>query len=68
MDAFVSHASKDATVADRIEALLEEDGLKVWLDKSEIRLGVLLRKELQTAIKKSRVLILLWSKVAAKSR
>ena len=68
MDAFISHASKDATVAARIEELLEEDGLKVWLDQSEIRLGVLLRKELQTAIKKSRVLILLWSKAAAKSR
>ena len=68
MDAFISHASKDATVAARIEALLEEDELKVWLDQSEIRLGVLLRKELQTAIKKSRVLVLLWSKAAAKSR
>ncbi len=68
MDAFISHASKDATLAVRIEELLEEDGLKVWLDHSEIRLGVLLRKELQTAIKNSRVLILLWSKAAAKSR
>jgi tetratricopeptide (TPR) repeat protein len=68
MDAFISHASKDATVAARIEELLEEDGLNVWLDHSEIRLGVLLRKELQTAIRNSRVLILLWSKVAAKSR
>src|SRR6185503_11819989 len=68
MDAFISHASKDATMATRIEELLEEDELKVWLDQSEIRLGVLLRKELQTAIKKSRVLLLLWSKAAAKSR
>ena len=30
MDAFISHASKDATLAARIEELLEEDGLKVW--------------------------------------
>ncbi|MGH8591296.1 MAG: TIR domain-containing protein [Gammaproteobacteria bacterium] len=44
------------------------DGPKVWLDHSEIRLGVLSRKELQTAIKNSRVFILLWSKAAAKSR
>ncbi len=64
MDAFISHASKDVTVAARIEELLEEDGLTVWLDHSEIRLGVLLRKELQTAIKNSRVLVLLWSKAA----
>ena len=68
MDAFISHASKDTTLAAQIEKLLEEDRLKVWLDHSEIRMGVLLRKELQTAIKKSRVLILLWSKTAAKSR
>lgn len=68
MDAFISHASKDATLAARIEELLEEDGLKVWLDHSEIRLGVLLRNELQDAIKNSRILILLWSKAAAKSR
>ncbi|MBA3494640.1 MAG: toll/interleukin-1 receptor domain-containing protein [Gammaproteobacteria bacterium] len=68
MNAFISHASKDVALAARLEELLEEDGLKVWLDHSEIRLGVLLRKELQTAIKNSRVLILLWSKVAAKSR
>ena len=68
MDAFISHASKDATLAARIEELLQQDGLKVWLDHSKIRLGVLLRKELQTAIQDSRALILLWSKPAAKSR
>ena len=66
MNAFISHASKDAALAVRLEELLEEDGSMVWLDHSEIRLGVLLRKELQTAIKNSRVLILLWSKAAAK--
>src|SRR5436309_2508884 len=68
MDAFISHASKEAALAARMEELLEAEGLKVWLDRSELRLGVLLRKELQTAIKDSRILILLWSKSAAKSR
>lgn len=68
MDVLISHASKDSALATRIESHLEENGLKVWLDHSEIRLGVLLRKELATAIKDSRVLILLWSKAAAKSR
>lgn len=68
MDVFISHASKDSALAVRIESHLEENGLKVWLDHSEIHLGVLLRKELETAIKDSRVLILLWSKAAAKSR
>jgi hypothetical protein len=68
MDAFISHASKDADLAAQIEEFLEGDGLKVWLDRSEIRLGILLRKELQSAIQNSRVLILLWSKAAARSR
>jgi TIR domain-containing protein len=68
MDAFISHSSSDARLAGRIEQTLEENGLKVWLDRSEIRLGRLLRNELQTAIRESRVIILLWSAVAAKSR
>jgi tetratricopeptide (TPR) repeat protein len=68
MDVFISHASKDAALAMRIENYLEENGLTVWLDHSEIRLGVLLRKELETAIKYSQVLILLWSEASAKSR
>jgi hypothetical protein len=67
MDAFISHSSKDMKLAIRIEKVLEQDGLKIWLDRSEIRLGVLLRKELQNAIKDSRLTILLWSKAAAKS-
>jgi tetratricopeptide (TPR) repeat protein len=68
MDAFISHASKDADLASQIEELLEEDGLQVWLDNSEIRLGIMLREELQSAIQNSRVLILLWSEAAARSR
>jgi len=68
MDAFISHSSNDMRLAARIERTLEDNGLKVWLDRSEIRLGRLLRNELQTAIRESRVIILLWSTVAAKSR
>ena len=68
MDAFISHSSSDARLAARIERTLEDHGLEIWLDRSEIRLGQLLRKELQTAIRESRVIILLWSAAAAKSR
>lgn len=68
MDAFISHSSDNATLAARVEHLLEAHGLKVWLDRSEIRAGRLLRKELQAAIRDSRVVVLLWSKAAAKSR
>lgn len=68
MDAFISHSSQQAELAGRVEALLEADGLEVWLDRSEIRLGALLRRELQSSIEACRLLVLLWSKAAAKSR
>jgi hypothetical protein len=67
-DAFISHASKDVALATRIERLLEDSGLTVWLDRSEIRAGRLLRGELQSAIRRARVVILLWSKAASQSR
>ena len=66
-DAFVSHSSKNRDLAERIQADLEPE-FQVWLDTSEIRLGSLLRNELQQAIGNSRVVILLWSEPAAASR
>jgi len=68
MDAFISHSSANRTLASRLEKALESTGLRVWLDDSEIRLGVLLGKELQDSIRASRVLLLLWSSHAASSR
>ncbi len=68
MDAFISHSSQDAESAGKVQKILGEAGLTVWLDHSALRFGVLLRDELLTAIRNSHVLILLWSKAAAKSR
>jgi hypothetical protein len=68
MDAFISHSSRNRSVASRLEQALEGKGLRVWLDDSEIRLGVLLGKELQDSIHASRVVLLLWSEHAASSR
>jgi tetratricopeptide (TPR) repeat protein len=68
MDAFISHSSADRARAARVEQTLEQDGLTVWFDRSEIRPGRLLRAELQGAIRDSRVIVLVWSKAAAKSR
>ena len=68
MDAFISHSSKNRVVASRLEQALEDKGLRVWLDDSEIRLGVLLGKELQDSIRASRAVLLLWSEHAASSR
>ena len=68
MNIFISHSSKDTAQAERIERALEKDGHDVWLDRSDIRLGVLLRDELHSVIRKSRAVILVWSKAAAASR
>lgn len=68
MDAFISHASEDSRLATRIEEMLDKNGLEAWLDHSDLRPGVLLREELQSEIKNSRTLVLLWSAPASRSR
>src|SRR5215470_6077561 len=67
-DAFLSHASQDSAVASTLEEQLLARQQKVWMDHSDLAFGSLLRDALQVAISKSRVLILLWSESASKSR
>jgi TIR domain len=64
-DAFISHAGKDTTQAETIEAAL--GAKRAWLDRSEIRLGALLGRELLSNLRASRALVLVWSKRAAQS-
>ena len=68
MDAFISHSSKNRSLAAKVEAGLAAAGFDVWLDDTDITLGALLRSELQASIDRCRVLVLLWSKAAAASR
>lgn len=63
--AFISHASQDQRVAERIEALLGRR--RVWLDRSDIRLGALLGKELLANLDRSDAVVLVWSADASKS-
>jgi TIR domain len=63
---FISH-SRNGQLARRLEARLKLEGLDVWLDYSDIRVGALLGTELRQAIKGSRALVLLWSETAAAS-
>ncbi|MCI0424127.1 MAG: toll/interleukin-1 receptor domain-containing protein [Acidobacteria bacterium] len=67
-DAFISHASKDSQFAAQLVEAIELDGLKAWIDQSDVRFGALLRKTLQAAIRNCRVLVLFWSKAASNSR
>jgi hypothetical protein len=66
--AFLSHSSHDRDAALALERGLEERGLDVWLDDSEIRLGAMLSTELQHAVLAADVFVLLWSAAAAGSR
>ena len=64
-DAFISHSGKDGAKAAAIEAAL--GAKRIWLDRSEIRLGALLGRELLSNIRASRAIVLVWSKHAAQS-
>ena len=64
-DAFISHSGKNTAQAETIEVGL--GAKRVWLDRSEIRLGALLGRELLANIRASRGLVLVWSKHAAQS-
>ena len=68
MRAFISHSSRDARFAGRVAKTLETGHVDVWLDKTNTQLGELLRHQLQSAIEKSRAVVLLWSRPAAASR
>lgn len=63
--AFISHASQDRQVAERIETALGHE--RVWFDRSDIQLGALLGRELLSNLTKSRVLVLVWSADAGRS-
>src|SRR5215475_1599289 len=65
---FISYASVNRNVAQEVEAALDVAYYDPWLDRSDIRVGALLGKELKQAIKASRAMVLIWSKAAAASR
>jgi hypothetical protein len=64
-DAFISHASRDRRTAEQVEAALGAS--RVWFDRSDIRLGSLLGRELLSHVRKSRTLVLVWSRHASQS-
>lgn len=65
---FISHSSATAAAAARIERAFAAAGFEAWLDNSDLGLGVQLRPELQDAIRNSRVVVLVWSEPASRSR
>ena len=64
---FISHSSVNLRDAKQVKATLNASRLDVWLDDSDIRIGVLLGKELLKAIEASRAVVLIWSEAAKNS-
>ncbi len=64
-DAFISHSSANRLVAAAIEVTLGSD--RVWFDRSDIRVGALLDRELLSQLRRSRAVILVWSNEASAS-
>jgi len=60
-DVFISHASEDKDFVLPLAAALENSGLRVWLDKSELTVGDSLRRKIDEGLSRSRFGIVILS-------
>ena len=60
-DVFLSHSSKDKIVVRGLAGQLRADGLRVWLDEWEIKLGDSIPAKIEEGLEHSRVLVLCMS-------
>src|SRR4051794_29410783 len=61
-DVFLSHSSKDKPVVRSLAERLKRDGLKVWFDQWEIRLGDSIYAKIRDGLERSRILLLFMSR------
>ncbi|MCC6954996.1 MAG: toll/interleukin-1 receptor domain-containing protein [Deltaproteobacteria bacterium] len=66
-DVFLSHSSKDKTVADAVCARLEESELRCWIAPRDIRPGAEWSESIVKAIERSKVMVLIFSDHANQS-
>ena len=66
-DAFISHSSKDKTMADAVCAKLEQAGIRCWIAPRDIQPGMTWSGEIMKAIEKCRVMVLVFSSNANES-
>ncbi len=60
-DVFISHSSKDKTIADAVCAALEAAGMRCWIAPRDIRSGQEWPEAIVNAISTSRVMVLIFS-------
>src|SRR5436190_23145846 len=61
-DVFLSHNSNDKPAVRELKALLEANGLRVWLDEDELQPGIPWQQLLEVGIKTSKSVIVLVGK------
>lgn len=61
-DIFISYSRKDSACAYRIARMLEGQGFKIWIDKTNIAPGDPFPTTIYEAIQNARAMIILWSK------
>lgn len=60
-DVFLSYSSKDKKIVHALAERLKKDGLRVWLDKWEIKPGDLIGLKIQHGLEQSRTLVMCMS-------
>ncbi len=60
-DVFLSHSSKDKAVVRTLAERLRNDGLRVWFDEWEIKVGASIPEKIDEGLESSRVLVLFMS-------
>ena len=63
-DVFLSHSSTDKAVVRELAERLREDGIRVWFDEWDIKLGDSILSKIESALDLSRVLVLCMSEHA----
>jgi len=66
-DVFISHSSKDKTMADAVCAKLEQAGVRCWIAPRDITPGMTWSGEIMKAIDKCKVMVLVFSSNANES-
>jgi hypothetical protein len=62
-DVFISHAFEDKeSVARPLKEYLEQKGITVWLDTSEMRIGDSIRKRIEDGLIRSRYVVAVLSR------
>lgn len=64
---FVSHSSKDKSIVDRIVSDLENRGISVWYDKSEIKAGDNIVEKVNEGLRDSKYFLIILSPNAIRS-